>query len=616
MEQKRLPITAGIAVLLALSILYLNSLVAVPAPRSAAQAISNLSATRYLDHVKFLASDEMKGRGSGTPELDKAADYIASQFKLWGLRPMGDNNTYFQSFELTTGASAGDKNELEVNGTRFRIKEDFVPITFSNTAAFDGSLVFAGYGITAPELHYDDYRGLDVKDKIVVVLRHEPQEADPKSPFDGANFTRHASFVNKAINARQHGARGIVFISDLNHTDEEVGPATRGAETDDLGIPSIHARREPFLALFQAAGKDIAAIQKKIDADLEPQSFDLPNVRVHIATEITRTRKTVRNVVAAIRGTDPALQNEWLVIGAHYDHLGLGDRNSLAPSQVGQIHHGADDNASGTSGVLELARLAANNKNEWKRSVLFMTFAGEELGLLGSNYFVNHSTIPQKDIVGMINMDMIGRLNNDRLFVGGVGTSPSFKPWLEELNGNVHLQLDYSDSGYGASDHMSFNSKKIPVLFFFSGLHTDYHKPSDTSDKINSNGAIKVLSLVYMMADRISSEPQRIVYTEVQEPKAATAGSGGGYGPYFGSVPDFRDDLKGVLFADVQNNSPAGKAGLKAGDLMVEFDGKPIENLYDFTYALRSKKVGDVVPVVVKRDGQTLKVDVTLEARK
>src|SRR4030095_3324952 len=245
MEQKRLPITAGIAVLLSLSILYLNSLVAVPAPRSAAQAISDLSATRYLDHVKYLASDEMKGRGSGTPELDKAADYIASQFKLWGLRPMGDNNTYFQPFELTTGASAGDKNELEVNGTRLRIKEDFVPITFSNTAAFDSSLVFAGYGITAPELHYDDYRGLDVKDKIVIVLRHEPQEADPKSPFDGANFTRHASFVNKAINARQHGARGIVFISDLTHTDEEVGPATRGAETDDLGIPSIHARREP-----------------------------------------------------------------------------------------------------------------------------------------------------------------------------------------------------------------------------------------------------------------------------------------------------------------------------------------------------------------------------------
>ena len=218
--------------------------------------------------------------------------------------------------------------------------------------------------------------------------------------------------------------------------------------------------------------------------------------------------------------------------------------------------------------------------------------------------------------MAMINMDMIGSLNNDRLFVGGVGTSPEFKSWLEDLNKSVHLQLDYSDSGYGASDHMSFNAKKIPVLFFFSGLHTDYHKPSDTADKINANGAIKVLSLVYLMLDKIATEVGRLEYTEVQEPRQATAGSGGGYGPYFGSVPDFRDDLKGVLFADVQNNSPAAKAGLKPGDLMVEFDGKPIQNLYDFTYALRSKKPGDRIVVVVKRNGQDIKADVTLEARR
>jgi aminopeptidase YwaD len=178
------------------------------------------------------------------------------------------------------------------------------------------------------------------------------------------------------------------------------------------------------------------------------------------------------------------------------------------------------------------------------------------------------------------------------------------------------LQLDYSDSGYGASDHMSFNAKKIPVLFFFSGLHTDYHKPSDTTDKINANGAIKTLSLVYLMLDKIAADAGRLEYVEVQQPHPAGAASGGGYGPYFGSVPDFRDDLKGVLFADVQNNSPAAKAGLKQGDLLVEFDGKPIENLYDFTYALRSKKPGDVVPVIVKRNGQDVKADVSLEARK
>jgi len=604
------------AILIALSTFYLNSLVAVPTARPTAEVVADLSASRYFEHIKFLASDEMKGRGNGSTELDKAADYIGSQFRTWGLRPMGDNNTYFQNFQLTTGAKLGPDNDLQLNGKKLKIDEEFVPITFSNTAAFDGPLVFAGYGITAPELHYDDYQGVNVSGKIVVVLRHEPQESDPKSPFDGANFTSHASFINKAINAKQHGAQGIVFITDLNHTDEQVGSATRTEETDDLGIPAVHAKREPLLNLFKAAGKDIAAIQKKIDMDLQPESFDLPSSVVHIATDVVRTRKTVRNVVAGLPGSDPALQNEWIVVGAHYDHLGLGDRNSLAPSQIGQIHHGADDNASGTSGVLEIARLAAKNKQEWKRSVLFITFAGEELGLLGSSQFVNHPTVSLKSITGMINMDMIGRLNNDRLFVGGVGTSPSFKPWLEEFNQIVHLQLDYSDSGYGASDHMSFNAKKIPVLFFFSGLHTDYHKPTDTYDKINATGAVKVLSLVYMMADRMASDVKRLEYTEVQQPKPSSAGSGGGYGPYFGSVPDFRDDLKGVLFADVQNNSPAAKAGLKQGDLLVAFDGKPIENLYDFTYALRTKKVGDVVAVVVKRNGQELKVNVTLEARR
>ena len=616
MEKRHYPAAVAATVLAALLTLYLNSLVAVPTARPAAGVVADLSPSRYLEHVKYLASDEMKGRASGSPELEKAGDYIASQFRLWGLRPMGDNNSYFQSFEITTGAQAGSKNELSVNGTNLRINEDFVPITFSNTAEFDGPVVFAGYGITAPELHYDDYQGIDATGKIVVVLRHEPQEMDPKSPFDGTNFTRHASFVNKAINAKQHGARGIIFITDLNHEDEEVGRATRAGETDDFGIPSFHAKRETVLKLLNDAGKNLAAIQKKIDMDLQPQSFDLPAARAHVATDIVRTRKTVRNVVAAVTGSDSTLQNEWVIVGAHYDHLGLGEHSSLAPSLIGQIHHGADDNASGTAGVLEIARLAASNKREWKRSVLFITFAGEELGLLGSSYFANHPTIPLRNTMAMINMDMIGRLNNDRLFVGGVGTSPEFKSWLEDLNKSVHLQLDYSDSGYGASDHMSFNAKKIPVLFFFSGLHTDYHKPSDTADKINANGAIKVLSLVYLMLDKIATEVGRLEYTEVQEPRQATAGSGGGYGPYFGSVPDFRDDLKGVLFADVQNNSPAGKAGLKPGDLMVEFDGKPIQNLYDFTYALRSKKPGDMVVVVVKRNGQDINADVTLEARR
>ncbi len=617
MQKRHYPAIAGTALLLVLSTVYLNSLVGIPSSRAASELVLDLSASRYQRHVSYLASDAMKGRGDGSPELDQAADYIAQQFRIAGLRPAGEGNTYFQKFEITTGAKPGDRNELRLNGTRFKVNEDFVPIAFSNTAEFEGAVAFAGYGITAPEMHYDDYRGVDAAGKIVVVFRHEPQELDPKSPFAGTNFTPHASFINKAINARQHGAKGIVFITDPNnHEGDDVGPATRQVENDDMGIPAAHARRDLVMKIFKDAGKDLSAIQKKIDTDLEAQSFEATAVRAKIATGIVRTRKTVRNVLGMIPGASPLLRDEWVVAGAHYDHLGLGERDSLAPSQAGRIHYGADDNASGTSGVLELARLAAMNKQQWQRSVLFVTFAAEEIGLLGSSYLVNNPPIPIRNINGMINMDMIGRLNNDRLFIGGVGTLPSYKPLLEEFNKPIGLMLDYSDSGYGASDHTSFNAKKIPVLFFFSGLHTDYHKPSDTADKINSAGAVKVLSLVYRMMDKMATDVERLEYTEVRQPQAPASGGGSGYGPYFGSVPDFRDDLKGVLFADVQNNSPAAKAGLKPGDLMTEFDGKAIQNLYDFTYALRGKKPGDVVSVVVKRSGQDLKVNVTLEARK
>ena len=244
--------------------------------------------------------------------------------------------------------------------------------------------------------------------------------------------------------------------------------------------------------------------------------MNFPDARIKIATDVMRMRKPVRNVAAAITGSDPVLSGEWVVIGAHYDHLGLGDRNSLAPSQIGQIHHGADDNASGTSGILELARRAIQNKQDFKRSVLFMTFAGEELGLLGSSYFVNHPTVPLEKITAMINLDMIGRVTNDRLFLGGVGTSPNFRSSIEESNKAVGLTLDYSESASGGSDHTSFNAKRIPVLFFFAGLHADYHKPSDTYEKINTDGAIKIVSLVYLMANRLATDVPRPQYTEVQ----------------------------------------------------------------------------------------------------
>ncbi len=620
--KKHYPLGIALIAFLALSTLHLSSLIAPAAgagQKNVVAEISQLSAGQYMRDLTYLTSDALKGRASGSPELEKAADYIASQFRTAGLRPAGDNNTYFQTLEITTGTEFGKGNRLEIDQATLEDGKDFVPIAFSNSDRIDAALVFAGYGITATDLQWDDYQGIDVKGKVVVVFRHEPQEQDSSSRWNGTNFTTHAAFVNKAINARQHGAKGIIFITDpLNHKNEpdEVGPATKAIEGSNVGIASIHARRSPILALFARAGKDLMAIQQTMDQNLKPASFELAGVRVRMTTDVIRIRKRVRNVIAALPGSDPAMRNEWVVIGGHYDHLGLGDNHSLAPSQIGQIHHGADDNASGSSGVMEVARVAAVHQQSFKRSILFMTFAGEELGLLGSSYFIEHPTVPLDRIIAMLNMDMIGRLKNDQVFMGGVGTSPNFRGWLEEAAVSLNLRLDYSDSGIAGSDHMSFNEKHIPVLFFFTGLHADYHRPSDTSDKINGPGAIRVLSLAYEMAERIANEQSRLQYTEVREPRPAGTGGGGGYGPYFGSVPDFRDDLNGVLFAEVRPDSPAGRAGLKGGDLMVQFDGKEIKNLYDFTYALQTKKPGDVVAVVVQRGGQTIKVNVTLEARK
>ena len=620
MHRKHYPIALLIAAVTAVSSIALGLLVATPAtttPATHLLAAESISANRYMDHVEFLADPAMEGRGNGSPGLEEAADYLAAQFRIWGLSPAGEDGTYFQTFELTTETRLGTGNRLVLGENDLTPGEDFSAIRFSSSASIEGSLVFVGYGITAPEMHWDDYAGVDVTDKIVVVFRHEPQEEDEDSPFNGTEFTSHASLMNKAINARQHGAAGIIFILDPNNhgtDEEEIVSTAAGTATDNSGIAVAYVRMEPVLSHFETGGFDLRQMQTEIDTRLESRSFEFVGPAAALTTDIVRVRKPVRNVLASIEGSDPELKNEWIIAGAHYDHLGLDGEFSLARDGDGQIHHGADDNASGTAGILELARVAGQNRESFKRSVLLMAFAGEEVGLRGSSHFVGEPTIDIENAIAMLNLDMIGRLRDDHVYVSGVGTSPSFRDALEELNEPIGLSLDYTDSGMGASDHMSFNIKRIPVLFFFSGLHGDYHRPTDTAEKINADGARNVLMLAYQMLGRLAGVAERPLYTEVAEPRPVT-GSGGGYGPYFGSVPDFRDDRGGVLFADISAGSPAEEAGLLAGDLMVEFNGKQIQNLYDFTYALQAEEPGNVITVVVERDGEPLAAEVTLGAR-
>ena len=583
--------------------------------------LSELSADRYMQHVSFLASDNLKGRGNGTPELERAANYIAAQFRSLGLKPAGDGGTFFQKFEITTGVEFSSKNALQIVGASKQKDKDFVTMPISTSGTYEGPVVFAGYGITSATLQWDDYAGLDVKDKAVLVFRHDPEEASPNSRFAKDPATPH-TFISKARNARQHGAKAILFITDPNNhgSAPDTLPKDIGElEARDLSILAIQTTRAAVTPLFEKIGKSAADVQREIDSSRKPQSFQFENAKIRVVGDVKPVRKTVRNVLASVAGSDEKLKNEWVVIGAHYDHLGLGDANlEMYASDVGQIHHGADDNASGTAGVLELARLFQNNRQTFKRSVLFMTFAGEELGLFGSSHFVNKPTMPLTSITAMINMDMIGRLSGRTLNVMGTGTAPDFPGWVTEANKDLGMNLTLSNGGHEGSDHISFNGKRIPILFLFSGLHADYHRPSDTADKIDARGAIQVLSLAAGAAELMANAPAKLQYTEVKEdrPPGGTGGGGSPYGTYFGSVPDFRDDLVGVLFADVRADSPAGKAGLKAGDLLTEFAGEPIKNLYDFTDALAAKKPGDVVAVVVKRGTQSIKVNVTLEARK
>jgi hypothetical protein len=558
----------------------------------------------------------MEGRGAGTQGLTRAKHLIEQRYKELGLAPAGVKG-YAQPFSVITGAQLKSDNHLIVDAagskSDLKIYEDFVPFSFSSSGQVSGALVFAGYGISADEFHYDDYAGLDVKDKIVVVLRYEPVGFAEKSGNHGQ--TQHSQLITKAINARNHGAKAVIVINGKLGDGEEDLLTRFGSVSgpENVGIVFVQVKNAVADSWLQSAGKSIKDLQDHINATTQPASFAFAESRqVSLHVDIETTRATVNNVLAWL----PGQTDEYVIVGAHYDHLGRGNFDSLAPSQIGQIHPGADDNASGTAGVLELARLFAPQRGQLKRSILFMDFAGEELGLLGSAAWVKDPTRPLAKAVAMINMDMIGRIKDDKVYVGGVGTGSTFKAVLEQAQKDSPFKIEYSAGGYASSDHTSFVAKKIPVLFFFSGLHSDYHKPSDTWDKINAPSAVRLLDLVGNVAVQLASAPDAPAFQVAAEDKPLSGGGGGGYGPYFGSIPDFGQTENGVKFSDVKPNSPAAKAGFKAGDVLVQFGDKPIKNLYDFTDALRRSKVGDMVQVKVLRDGQPVTADVKLEQRK
>lgn len=585
-----------------------------------------IDAASFIRHVQFLASDDLQGRGNGTAELDRAAEYIADRFREDGLTPGGDGRTFFQRFELVTGLDVQPGNSLVVGQTRLAIGEDYYPLSLAAEPSSSAMpLVFAGFGISAPALHYDDYAGIDVAGKAVLVFGHEPQENDEKSVFEGRTNTVHSAVMQKARIARAHNARLLIIIDDYSHAADGADPRgwTRVAQAEEYGIAVVRAARAKVQALL-SADIDLAKVASEIDRDLTPRSVPLAAASVTYSEHLARIRKTVRNVVGVLPGADPTRTNEALVVGAHYDHLGLGGRDSLAENAIGQIHNGADDNASGTAAVLEIARAASQTRAAFPRTVVFIAFAGEELGLLGSAYYVNHPAVPLEQTVAMINLDMVGRPGG-RILVSGLDSSPSLEGDLTAAAAGspIAVKSFKEGAGVGASDDTSFILRRIPSIGFFSGFHADYHRPTDDIAKIDAAGGAAVARLALALAQRISARAERATFVAPATPHgSATSGgpsgdSTGGYGAYFGSVPDFAGEGNGtgVTFADVRENSPAAKAGLRRGDVLISFAGAAIKNLYDFTFALRDHRPGEKVEVVVLRDGKQFRVTVELANR-
>ena len=563
---------------------------------------------RLLEHVRYLASDELQGRGNGSPGMEQAARYVAEEFRRTGLEPAGSDGTYFQPFTITTGQNLGPDNRLEIRGAegdrQFTIGAEYRLLAYGPKPSVAGQLFFAGFGITAPDLHYDDYGDWDVRGRVIVAFEHEPQERSASSPFHGRNLTSYSTVAHKALNARSRGAAALILIPDrFNHPKRRSRPAPQLERVANLGIPTVRLRGGWGERLLREAGRDPAEIDRWIHHHLTPYSFPMDQVSVRLEVDVVPIRHRVRNVVGVL----PGASEEAVVIGAHYDHLGFGDESSLAEHHLGQIHNGADDNASGVAALLVLARdLSASRPG---RTVVFAAFAAEELGLLGSRYYVRHPPFPLERTAAMVNLDMIGRSDGDVL-IGGVGTAEEFRDLLHEVEANSPLTFDYASTPRGSSDHQSFAAAGIPVLFFFTGLHPDYHKPSDDWEKIDLVRTWQVVEAVRQTVIRLNRLESRPRYVDLRRGRTRVDDR-----PWLGIAPDMSWTLGGVQVSQVLSWSPAADAGLQEKDVLVEFGGQVIRNLRDLRNLLRSRKPGDQVKVLVLRQGRLVEMTVRLDRR-
>ncbi|HWC02201.1 MAG TPA: M20/M25/M40 family metallo-hydrolase [Methylomirabilota bacterium] len=575
-------------------------------------------AARLLGWTRDLSDPVMEGRAAGTPGADRAAAYLATEFRRAGLRPAGDAGGFLQPFEVLTGVRLADGTAVEVMAPgaaprTFPGGTAFLPFTFSSDGDVTADVAFAGYGITALPLGHDDYAGLDVRGRVVLVMTGEPRETDPRGPFRPAEHFHYTELRHKVLNAREHGAAAVIVVENPVRADRLA--ALRGA-TPSWGIVAVSARRQVADALLAPAGLDLAGLRARIEQTRAPASRLLPGVRARIRLTLLRDRGTTANVVGTLPGTDPALAAEAVVVGAHYDHLGRGSPFSLAPDRGDAIHPGADDNASGTAALLGVAEAMARG-GAGRRSIVFVAFSAEELGLIGSTHYVGQPAVPLDRTVAMVNLDSVGRLRDGRLHAMGVDTGQGLRDLVEEAARGLPVQLTLRGDGIGSSDHTAFLNRERPVVFFFTGPHADYHRPSDTWNKIDADGLRTVATVAYRVVRALADRDERPSFVRVPggPPRAGTGGAG--YGPYFGAVPDFGEPPRpGVRLGGVRPGSPADRAGLQAGDVIVRFAGVTVRTLDDLVFALRGRRAGDTIGVTYVRDGAERATEAVLEERR
>jgi hypothetical protein len=491
-------------------------------------APAEIAPDAVLQHIKFLSSDDLKGRANGSPELETAGDYVARQFKAAGLQPGGSSNDWFQPFQLIAGLTIGSGNRLSLSvkgrTVNFMLGVSYYPLSSpSNEDAANASsdlrgipLVFAGYGLAAPDAGYDDYSGIDVTGKAVLVFSHEPQERDSNSRLNGVRPMPQTTLESKAAAARNKGAKMLLVIGDPTHKvdDAPYGLFSSDPDSEDHGIPVLRLRRVDAQPLIDAWQLDAAA--RQIDGDLMPRSRDLPDAKADYTEHLAKNRRTVRNVIGVLPGGDTARAKEAIVIGAHYDHVGMGGRLSVT-EKTGEIHNGADDNASGTASIIEIAKAAVADRNRFPRTLVFVAFAGEERGLLGSAHYVSAPLVPIERTIAMLNLDMVGRANGS-VDVSGLEAAPSMESDLAAAikASGASLAVKREGPGAGRSDDYNFIVHRIPAINFFTGFHSDYHRPGDDWQKIDAAGTSQVARLAFELAAALANRTARPEFVSTQ----------------------------------------------------------------------------------------------------